>query len=42
MVFSDFMKNYVQLMEKWNSIKLMVSVAAVQTYFQKRNIVLLM
>ena len=29
-------KNYVQLMEKWNLIKLTVSVAAVQTYFQKR------
>ena len=29
-------KNYVQLTEKWNSIKLTVSVAAVQTYFQKR------
>ena len=33
MVFSDITKNYVQLTEKWNSIKLMVSVAAVQTYF---------
>ena len=29
-------KNYVQLREKWNLIKLTVSVAAVQTYFQKR------
>ena len=34
MVFANFTKNYVQLTEKWNSIKLTVSVAAVQTYFQ--------
>ena len=36
MVFSDFTKKYAQLMEKWNSIKLTVSVVAIQTYFQER------
>ena len=29
-------KIYIQLMEKWNWIKLAVSVVAVQTHFQKR------
>ena len=34
--FSQYLqKTYVQLAEKWNSIKLTLSVAAVQTYFQK-------
>ena len=29
-------KTYGQLMEQWNLIKLTVSVAAIQAYFQKR------
>ena len=35
-LFSHYLqKNYVQLAEKGNSIKLTLSVAAIQTYFHK-------